>query len=86
MQTITDRTEALSRELAIRTRVAISDLVHAVTERAREQRGQTAAEYMGILLIVAMIIGALFSLGVHTMIKDAVEGFINNIKSGESPQ
>ena len=86
MQTITDRTEELSRELAIRTRVAISDLVHAVTERAREQRGQTAAEYMGILLIVAMIIGALFSLGIHTMIKDAVEGFINNIKSGESPQ
>jgi Flp pilus assembly pilin Flp len=86
MQTITDRTEELSRELAIRTRVAISDLVHAVTERAREQRGQTAAEYMGILLIVAMIIGALFSLGVHTMIRDAVEGFINNIKSGESPQ
>jgi Flp pilus assembly pilin Flp len=86
MQTITDRTEELGRELAIRTRVAISDLVHAVTERAREQRGQTAAEYMGILLIVAMIIGALFSLGIHTMIKDAVEGFINNIKSGESPQ
>jgi Flp pilus assembly pilin Flp len=86
MQTITDRTEELTRELAIRTRVAMSDLVHAVTERAREQRGQTAAEYMGLLLIVAMIIGALFSLGVHTMIRDAVEGFINNIKSGESPQ
>jgi hypothetical protein len=86
MQTITDRTEELTRELAIRTRVAISDLVHAVGERAREQRGQTAAEYMGILLIVAMIIGALFSLGVHTMIRDAVEGFINNIKAGESPQ
>ena len=85
MQTIT-RTEELSRELAIRARVAISDLVHAVTERAREQRGQTDAEYMGILLIVAMIIGALFSLGVHTMIRDAVEGFINNIKAGESPQ
>jgi Flp pilus assembly pilin Flp len=85
MQTITDRTEELTRELAIRTRVAISDLVHAVGERAREQRGQTAAEYMGILLIVAMIIGALFSLGVHTMIKDAVEGFINNIKAGEQP-
>jgi Flp pilus assembly pilin Flp len=86
MQTITDRSEELARELAIRTRVAISDLVHAVGERSREQRGQTAAEYMGILLIVAMIIGALFSLGVHTMIRDAVEGFINNIKSGESPQ
>ena len=58
MQTITDRTEELARELAIRTRVAMSDLVHAVSERSREQRGQTAAEYMGILLIVAMIIGA----------------------------
>jgi Flp pilus assembly pilin Flp len=86
MQTITDRSEELARELAIRTRVAMSNMSHAVAERMREQRGQTAAEYMGLLLIVALIIGALVSLGVHTMIRDAVEGFINNIKSGDSPE
>jgi Flp pilus assembly pilin Flp len=31
----------------------------AVRNRVEEQRGQTAAEYMGILLVVAVIIGAL---------------------------
>jgi Flp pilus assembly pilin Flp len=83
MQTITDRTEALARELAIRTRVAMSDLPRAVAERMREQRGQTAAEYMGILLIVALIIGALVSLDVDGKISTAVGDFIENIKKGD---
>ena len=79
MQTITDRTEELARELAIRTRVAMASLAH----RAREQRGQTAAEYMGILLIVALIIGALVSLDVDGKISTAVGDFIENIKKGD---
>jgi Flp pilus assembly pilin Flp len=83
MQTITDRTEALARELAIRTRVAMSDLPRVVAERMREQRGQTAAEYMGILLIVALIIGALVSLDVDGKISTAVGDFIENIKNGD---
>ena len=63
MQTIT-RTEELSRELGIRAWVALTGVAHALAERAREQRGQTAAEYMGILFIVALIIGALITAGV----------------------
>lgn len=86
MQTITDRTEELARELAIRTRVAMDNVAHAVTERAREQRGQTAAEYMGILLIVALIIGALVSLKLHETISKAAEGFVNDIKGGDKPK
>jgi hypothetical protein len=86
MQTITDCTEELARELAIRTRVAVSDLVGAVVERSREQRGQTAAEYMGILLIVAMIIGAIFALNLHEDIANAAQGFVDNIKSGDKPK
>jgi Flp pilus assembly pilin Flp len=83
MQTITDRSEELARELAIRTRVAMSNMSHAVAERMREQRGQTAAEYMGILLIVALIIGALVSLDVDGKISTAVGDFIENIKNGD---
>jgi Flp pilus assembly pilin Flp len=79
MQTISDRTE----ELAIRAWVAIGGLARSVAERAREQRGQTAAEYMGILLIVALIIGALVSLDVDGKIKTAVGDFIDNIKNGD---
>ena len=83
MQTITDRTEELARDLAIRTRIAMGNVAHAVSERTRDQRGQTAAEYMGILLIVALIIGALVSLDVDGKIKTAVGDFIDNIKNGD---
>jgi hypothetical protein len=86
MQTITDRTEELARELAIRTRVAMSGLVQAVSDRAREQRGQTAAEYMGILLIVALIIGFMVALKLHEDIANAAQGFVNNIKGGDKPE
>jgi Flp pilus assembly pilin Flp len=79
MQSITDRTEAL----AIRTWVALSGAGHALAERAREQRGQTAAEYMGILLIVALIIGALVSLDVDGKISGYVGDFIDNISKGD---
>jgi Flp pilus assembly pilin Flp len=79
MQPITDRTEAL----AIRTWVALSGVGHALDERAREQRGQTAAEYMGILLIVALIIGALVSLDVDGKISGYVGDFIDNISKGD---
>jgi hypothetical protein len=36
----------------------------------RSQRGQTSAEYMGVLLLVAVIIGALISSGIATSIAD----------------
>jgi hypothetical protein len=72
MQSITDRTQQL----------AISAWV-AVANRAREQRGQTAAEYMGILLIVALIIGALVTLDVDGKISGYVGDFIDNISKGD---
>jgi Flp pilus assembly pilin Flp len=71
MQTITDQTQ----QLAIRTWVAI-------TNRAREQRGQTAAEYMGLLFVIALIIGALISVGVPGTIADAANGLIEDISKG----
>jgi Flp pilus assembly pilin Flp len=82
MQTITDRTEELAREAAIRTWVALYNLPGALAQRAREQRGQTAAEYMGILLIVALIIGALVGLDVDGKIARAADTLIGNIKEG----
>ena len=83
MQSTIERSQELGRELAIRTRIAMGNVAHAISERSREQRGQTAAEYMGILLIVALIIGALVSLDVDGKIKTAVGDFIDNIKNGD---
>jgi Flp pilus assembly pilin Flp len=75
MQSITDH----SRELAIRAKVAISDIAQAVQERAREQRGQTAAEYMGILVLIALVFVLLFGLNLDASIRDALSGAIDDI-------
>ena len=86
MQTITERTEELLTEVAGRTRVALVNARHTLAERAREERGQISAEMMGLLFIVAMIIGAIVALDIHNDIANAVDGFIGNIKAGDKPE
>ena len=54
----------------------------AVRNRVESERGQTAAEYMGILLVVAVIIGALIAAKVHTHIADAANTMIDKIAGG----
>jgi Flp pilus assembly pilin Flp len=83
MQTIVHRTEEATRELGIQVYVGLHRLATALAERAREQRGQTAAEYMGILLIVAVIIGALFSAGIGDKIETLTSRMINHIAKGD---
>jgi Flp pilus assembly pilin Flp len=78
MSDITTNAQNAARELAIRTRVAMHDLV----ERAKEQRGQTAAEYMGVLLLVSLIIAALFTSSVGDWIKNGVGDLVNDIANG----
>lgn len=75
MQSITDHT----RELAIRTHVAVTGFARTIAERAREERGQTAAEYMGILVLIAIVFVALFALKLDNAIKDALSGAIDDI-------
>ena len=50
--------------------------------RLAEDRGQTAAEYMGILFIVAIIIGAIVAAGIHKDIADAADDLIKDISGG----
>ena len=45
----------------------------------REERGQTAAEYVGILLIAALIIGAIAGSGVAGAVADGVNGAVCKI-------
>ena len=82
MQTIIDRTE----ELAARSWLALTGAGRAVAERARDERGQTAAEYMGLLFVIALIIGALISLKVHETIAEAADGLIRDISNGGKEQ
>src|SRR5918998_289264 len=45
----------------------------------REERGQTAAEYLGVLLIVALIISAIVTSGVPGAVVDGVSGAVCRI-------
>jgi hypothetical protein len=92
MQTITERTEEFLSATACRARLAVGNTAHAVgnaahaiRSRVSEERGQISAEFMGLLFIVALVIGAIVALGIHTTIADAINTFINNIKGGQSP-
>ena len=49
----------------------------------RDERGQTSAEYMGILLVVAAIVGALIASGLHREIAAAARSAVCTV-AGES--
>jgi pilus assembly protein Flp/PilA len=55
-------------------------------DRAREERGQTAAEYMGILLVVGVIIAAVATSGIGEDIVNAIKGIITDITGGTDPR
>ena len=55
---------------------------HAVRNRFRDQSGQTAAEYMGILLVVAVIIGALVASPLDDKIAKAAGDMVDKIAAG----
>ena len=85
MSHFTSTAAETTMDLAIRTQTFAADLVERAQARLSEERGQTAAEYMGILMIVAVIIAGIFSLELDTKFKDLVGGFIDSISKGDAP-
>ncbi len=79
MSSITTTAQDTSLELAVRGQNFVADLVERMQTRLSDERGQTAAEYMGILVIIAAIIVAITGLNLDTKIRDAVETAINSI-------
>jgi hypothetical protein len=55
----------------------------ALRNRLEQERGQTAAEYMGILLVVAVIIGALIAADVDGKIAEAANKMVDKISGGK---
>ena len=51
--------------------------------RLRQDAGQTAAEYMGVLLVVSVIIAAVATTGVGTDIKNKMADLVGYIASGQ---
>ena len=74
-----------AHELAARAHVAlidVADRVRDLGERAKDERGQTAAEYMGVLLLVSLIIAALFTSSIGDWIKNGVSDLVGDIANG----
>jgi len=51
----------------------------ALMQRRHDDRGQTAAEYMGIIVIVAAIIAAIVTVGIPTNIAQGIKDKIQAI-------
>jgi hypothetical protein len=79
---IATRLEDGTREVCIRAWGA-AQRAGAVARRAE---GQTATEYMGLLLLIALIIAALVTLQVPQKIANAISDLIDRISTGQSPQ
>jgi Flp pilus assembly pilin Flp len=71
-----------SLELAVRTQNAVEDLSDRVANRLQEQRGQTAAEYLGVLVVIAVIIGVLATTDIGDKLKTLITGMIDKISAG----
>ena len=69
------------QDITLRTTVAVQNLLR----RMREESGQAAVEYGGILAVIALIFVALFALNLDTTISNAVKDAVNSIlgKGGE---
>ena len=53
---------------------------------APTRRGQTAAEYMGVLLVVSVIIAAVATTGVGHDITSALSDLVRDIAGGDTRQ
>ena len=52
--------------------------------RGTDPRGQTAAEYVGVLLVVSVIIAAVATTGVGHDITDKLSDLVRDISGGDS--
>ncbi|MET9695969.1 hypothetical protein ABZY31_03450 [Streptomyces sp. NPDC006529] len=53
-----------------------------MTDRNEGDRGQTAFEYLGIILVVVVIIGAIVGSGIGTAITDRIAAAVAAITAG----
>jgi Flp pilus assembly pilin Flp len=67
-------------------RMDAADRMRATRERLADQKGQTAAEYLGIILLVAVIIAAVVGSGIAGDITDRLGKLVENIGKGDTPE
>jgi Flp pilus assembly pilin Flp len=72
------------RDTCIEAYVGFDSFVAGLMERARENRGQTAAEYMGVLLVVSVIIAGVAQTKIGDQIVDKMKHIVDQIAGGET--
>lgn len=54
----------------------------SLRDRMAEEDGQTAAEYLGIVVVIALIIGAIYTSDIDSQIADGLTSLVSNILGG----
>ena len=72
------------RDTCIGAYVGFGSLVAGLMERARENRGQTAAEYMGVLLVVSVIIAGVAQTHIGDQIVEKMKHIVDQIAGGDT--
>ncbi|WP_327416042.1 hypothetical protein [Streptomyces sp. NBC_01233] len=72
---------------AVEARIRVNGWADTATTRLRKRhanldRGQTAFEYLGIILVVIVIIGAMIGTGIGTLIVEKIKAQVGLIKAG----
>lgn len=67
-------------ELAIHCQIASADMVRRIRERAEAEDGQTAAEYIGIILVIVAVIAAVVASGIAETITSGISDAIDDVK------
>jgi len=74
------------RDKCIHAYVEMDSTLRELARRARDPKGQTAAEYMGILFVAAVLVAAVLASNADDKIKTAVSNIIGHISKAESPK
>ncbi|WP_328788975.1 MULTISPECIES: hypothetical protein [unclassified Streptomyces] len=72
---------------AVEARIRVNGWTDTAVTRLRKRhthhdRGQTAFEYLGIILVVIVIVGAIVGSGVGSEITKRIKEAVGNIKAG----
>jgi hypothetical protein len=70
------------QDLMIRAYVALEELKERARRPVANQTGQTAAEYLGIVVVVAFIIGALATSEIGDRIREKILEMVDTIFGG----
>jgi Flp pilus assembly pilin Flp len=73
------------REQCIEAFVGLQAMAERLAERMRDDRGQTAAEYMGILFVVSAIIVGVVGAHLGDALKERLGKIVTAIGNGVTP-